>query len=204
MEAVAQKSVVKARQPALLTFDEYLKKEEKALHKHEFHNGKRKKMPGGTLSHTLLATNLLYLLNNLLYEADFENYVLNSDMKVHVPAYNKTFYPDGLIILGKPEYYRGSHSVILNPTVLFEVLSKSTELYDRNEKFTQYQTIPSLKEYVLINQSAAEVEVFFRENPTDNHWKFTKTTGMEGEFRINSVGCDLKMGELYRRVSELW
>ncbi len=205
METFAQKSPPKrAAAPALLSFDEYLKREERALHRHEFHNGKRIKMAGGTHHHNLLTSELIRILWNVLGQNAPDALVYSSDMKTHVPAYNKTYYPDATVVLGSPELFRGYQSVILNPIVLVEVLSKSTENFDRNEKFTHFQTIPTLREYVLVSQKAPEVEVFFRENPTDGHWKFTKTTGMEGSFRLDSFGCEIKMEDLFRRVSRLW
>jgi Uma2 family endonuclease len=184
----------------LWTFEEYLEMEEQSVVKHEFHNGKLTLMAGGTDIHNHISGRVITALNNSLDEKDETYFVYTSDMKVRIVAENKSVYPDGTVVEGNPIYYLGNNKVILNPVVVVEVLSKSTEKYDRGKKFEHYKTLKSFREYVLVSQDSPHVEVHFLENIEENVWKITHYDGLDKEVTLDSIDCILKMKQIYHRV----
>jgi Uma2 family endonuclease len=181
------------------TFEEYMAAEELSVEKHEFHNGKRTTMAGGTPPHSELSNNFGTMVNIALFNKDDEHFhVYNSDMQTFIPKTNKSVYPDLSIVEGIP-LLKHKH-VIKNPTLLVEVLSDSTEVYDRGDKFENYKSLPSFKEYVLVAQNKPLVEVFYRENPDDKEWQHTRYEGLTALVELRSIGCTLKMKDIYRRI----
>lgn len=185
----------------LMTFEEYLDAEERGTEKHEFHNGKLITMPGGTDIHAEIGANVITAINNALFIQDDETtHVYSSDMKIRISAENKSVYPDGTVVSGEPDYYLGRRTVILNPIVVVEVLSDSTENYDRGLKFDHYRTLDSFREYVLVAQDRPHVDVYFLQNPEEGLWKITSYEGLDKEVTLYSIGCTLKMKQIYHRV----
>jgi Uma2 family endonuclease len=181
------------------TFDEYMAAEELSEEKHEFHNGKRTTMAGASKPHTILNISIGAVIINALNDIeDFNTEVCSNDLKVFIPAINKAVYPDLTVVKGTA-IMKHKH-VITNPTLLVEVLSDSTETYDQGDKFKHYKTLPSLIEYVLVAQNKPLVEVFYRENGEDTVWQHTQFEGLEASFELHSIGCILKMKDIYRRV----
>jgi Uma2 family endonuclease len=181
------------------TFEEYMAAEELSVEKHEFDNGKRTTMAGGTPPHSELSNNFGTMVNIALYNKNDERFhVYNSDMQTFIPKTNKAVYPDLSIVEGTP-LLKYKHT-ILNPLLLVEVLSDSTEAYDRKDKFENYKTLPSFKEYVLVAQNKPLVEVFYRENPEDKEWQLTRFEGLAAQVELRSIGCTLKMTDIYRRI----
>ncbi|MEO6639497.1 MAG: Uma2 family endonuclease, partial [Ginsengibacter sp.] len=125
---------------------EYLAMEENSVEKHEYYNGKIIKMSGGTYNHNLIASNIITTLNMLLEEKQQEYAVLGSDMKVYSPRILSFVYPDAVVVCEKPLFYEERKDIITNPLLIVEVLSPSTEDYDRKGKFFDYKQIPSFKE----------------------------------------------------------
>lgn len=175
---------------------EYLQLERQANVKHEYRDGEIVEMPGSSRQHNLLGTNLIGLLYQKLRDGDFEVYP--SDMRVKVSEAGLYTYPDASVVAGEPEFEDAEVDTLLNPVVLFEILSPSTESYDRGEKFTNYQTIDSLQEYVLISQDRMSVDRYTRKN--DHEWTFRTSNGPEASVELASLGCELKLGELYHKV----
>jgi Uma2 family endonuclease len=185
----------------LWTFEEYLDAEEISVEKHEFYNGKLILMPGGTDTHSEIGCNTTTAINMSLYLKDDDaHHVYNSDMKVQIPTQNRAVYPDGTVVAGKPIYHLGHNRVIVNPILVVEVLSKSTEKYDKGKKFDRYKTLESFREYVLVSQDKPYVEVHFLENPAENVWKITHYEGLDTEVALESIDCKLKMKQIYHRV----
>ena len=145
------------------TFEEYLVLEEKALYKNEFRRGKIVAMSGGTFDHNTIAQNTGNAIGNALRKKKKKCRVANSDQKVYIADYDKSVYPDVSVYCNTPSFYKNRKSVLTNPTLVVEVLSDSTEAYDRGKKFTQYRSLPSFKEYVLINQYQAKVETWYKQ-----------------------------------------
>ena len=133
------------------TIKEYLAFEQRAVNKHEYYNGKIIKISGGTFAHNLIANNVSSELSVALRSKAF--FVLNSDMKIRIPQFDCFVYPDTVVVFEKPIFYEDRTDVIMNPLLIVEVSSRSTRKNDRTTKFEYYKTLPSFKEYVLIEQT---------------------------------------------------
>jgi len=177
------------------TFEDYLELETYAEVKHEFLDGHVWAMAGGTRGHAALCGRMTILLGSLLRERPCE--VFNSDLRVRVVATGLGTYPDVTVICGRfeadPEDPKGNTAT--NPLVIVEVLSPSTEQYDRGEKLTHYRRIASLREVVLVAQDARRVEVWSRSE--SGGWSECVSTG-ESTAHLPSLGCDLPLAEIYR------
>jgi Uma2 family endonuclease len=188
----------KIRQKKLFSFEEYLKREEKAVSKHEYLNGIIRPMPGGTFRHNLIAAQVTAALISLADELNQQLFVCNSDMKIYITSKNHGLYPDAVVVCEAPEYWNGRTDIILNPLLVVEVLSNSTEKYDRTDKFMEYKTLPSFKEYVLINQEKPYVESMYREEPT--LWRETIVQNLDESIFLASIGGKIDLKKIYKNI----
>ena len=179
-----------------LTADQYLQLERDAETRSEYVNGSVYAMAGGTRAHALLAGNFLAAVNGQLVGSPCEVYGAN--MKVHIEKVNAFRYPDISALGGPALTYDEKDDVICNPNVIVEVLSKSTEAYDRGDKFALYRLLDSLAEYVLVSQDKVEVEVHRRVGP--GKWASTLYNAKEDTFELTSVGCSVRLSDLYDKV----
>lgn len=174
--------------------EEYLKLERKAESKSEYVEGTIIPMPGATRNHNIINKNVSGLFWLQLRGKSCEVY--QSDMKVRT---NKRYsYPDTVVVCDVPEFSDDERDVLLNPTVVVEVLSHSTELYDRGDKFAAYRELISLQAYVLVSQLMPRVEAFKRQG---NDWLFSEISGLDKTLRLESIGCELKLSEVYEKVN---
>jgi Uma2 family endonuclease len=181
------------------TFEEYMTAEELSVEKHEFHNGKRTTMAGASKPHSIINMSIGAAIINALNSIEDDNTeVCSNDLKVFIPSINRAVYTDLTIVQG--EAVMKHKHVITNPTLLVEVLSDSTETYDRGDKFDNYKTLPSFKEYVLVAQNEPLVDVYYRENPDVNEWQLTRFEGLNAQIELRSIGCILSMKDIYRRI----
>jgi Uma2 family endonuclease len=174
-----------------LTPQKYLDLEELAEYKSEYYQGEIFAMSGGSPSHALIATNFARVLGNALQGSGCRVY--NSDLRVHVPAVTFYAYPDISVVCGKLELTGDRQDNLVNPVLLVEVLSSSTESYDRGQKFSLYRSIPSLREYVLVAQDRISVEVFRRNDV--GIWELHLPE--EGSVSLASVGCTIRLDDVY-------
>lgn len=176
------------------TYAEYLAHEEASNVKHEYLDGEIYAMAGGSPEHAELAVAVASSLRAQLEGKPCR--VFSSDLRIRVAPTGLTTYPDVSVVWGPLERDHEGRETILNPTVLVEVLSDSTERYDRGEKFEHYKQIPSFKEYVLVSQKAALVEVFRRHGDS-----WSRLEAKAGErLVLQSIQCELNVDELYRGV----
>ncbi|MBX2930230.1 MAG: Uma2 family endonuclease [Saprospiraceae bacterium] len=179
------------------TVAEYLYFERRAGERYTFHNGKIERMAGGTIPHNRIARNILGLLYNVMNRRpDLE--VFASDQKIYLPKYHAYVYPDAVVVAGVPIESEEEASAIMNPLLIVEVLSPSTLNYDRNQKFMDYQTLPSFKEYVLVRQDAPEVILAFREEP--DLWRSSEVAGLDSAVFLRSIEVSLSMSDIYNKV----
>jgi Uma2 family endonuclease len=179
-----------------LTEEEYLASERLSATRHEFFNGEIFAMAGGTANHSLIATNLLTRLSSLLQKRCL---VFNSDLRVKVQNTGLYTYPDAIAVCDRPELAGDKQDILLNPSLIAEVLSETTEAYDRGEKFRHYQTIPSLQTYLLVSQDKPQVEQFRRlENL---RWEYTQSTGLESSLELSAHSIALNLGEIYANIT---
>jgi len=180
------------------TVEEYLAFERKAAVKHEFYNGNIVEMPGGTINHNLIATNFAVALSIALEEKDEKYLVINSDMKIQIPAFNHFVYPDTVVVCEKPAFYEDNKDVITNPLLIVEVMSPSSQVYDQGEKFYKYRTLPSLQEFVLASQEQPWVNTFYRGKP--NTWIETLADKLESTIHFKSIDCEIDLKRIYKNV----
>ena len=178
------------------SIEEYFELEAQLIEKLEYYDGKITKMPGASYVHNLIATNVLIALGNALQDSKFE--VNNSDTKIHIPSIESFVYPDAVVICEKPLFYQNRVDTILNPLLVVEVLSPSTEDYDRGEKFYLYRSLASFKEYVVIHQNHILVSAFFRLNEKD--WRTDDVANLSESIHLQSVDVKLKLSDIYRGI----
>lgn len=178
-----------------MTPEEYLAFERASEQKHEYVDGEIFAMSGGTREHSLLGSNVTTSLSLALRRRPCE--VHTSDMKVRSGREPEYHYPDVSVVCGKPIFEDETRDVLLNPKVIVEVLSESTERYDRGDKLDSYGTIASLEEYVLVSQTKVRVEHYHR--GPDGTWIYRKLGA--GELLVlPSIGCEIPVDEIYLKV----
>lgn len=179
----------------LPTGEEYLAWEREADCKSEYLRGEIYAMAGATIEHNTIASNLTREIGNSLKGRPCR--VLASEMKVQIDAADAYFYPDLSGLCGEVVLHDEKRDTYRNPQFIIEILSESTESYDRVKKFLNYQMLPSLKEYVLVSQKMAVVEVFRKEG---DRWIYQLLTGNDARLTLESVECAVSLGEIYRNV----
>lgn len=183
-------------EPAALlhvSYADYVTAEATASAKHEWLNGVVYAMSGGTAAHAGLAATLARLLGNQLVGQRCR--IFSSDLRVRILATGLSTYPDLSVVCGKLARDPDSETAITNPTLLVEILSDSSEAYDRGEKFAHYRRIPSLQEYVLVGQRAPFVEVYRRNEA--QQWVLVAEARAGEQASLVSIGCTLVVDELY-------
>jgi Uma2 family endonuclease len=177
--------------------EEYLAIERDAFEKHEYLNGEIFAMSGASLRHNYIFHNTYGALANFLKGKSCKPF--GSDLRIHIPENSFYTYPDISIICGKPETTDSFTDNITNPSVIIEILSKSTINYDRGTKFSLYRSIHTLKEYILIDSNSIMVEIYTRQN--DNSWLLKEYKHLSDEFYISTVDLGLSLKEIYDAVS---
>lgn len=175
---------------------EYLAFERASRTKHEFFDGEVFAMAGGSASHNLIAVNLAGELRNALKDGPCR--VFSSDMRVLCPTGLRT-YPDISVCCGEPKYEDEQQDTLLNPLVIIEVLSPTTEKYDRVKKFEHYRSIPSLREYVVVASDRQVVEHYSRQADAA-HWLLTISQTPGETVRFPALGCSVEISEVYAKV----
>jgi Uma2 family endonuclease len=177
------------------TPEQYLNLERKAEFKSEYDNGLIRAMAGATRPHNLVAGNIFRSIGNQFEGRSCEVYM--GDMRVWVGPARQYNYPDIVALCGTPEFQDGTLDTLLNPSLIVEVLSSSTERNDRGKKFAAYRRLESLREYVLIDPEEVLVERYTREG---DQWVLSPITNLEGTLQLESVGCHIPVREIYARV----
>jgi Uma2 family endonuclease len=181
---------------ARLTPQEYLARERRAEFKSEFFRGETIAMAGASFAHTRLRDNLARILGNAFEGTPCQ--ALSGDLRVKVAADGRYTYPDLVVVCGEPEFEDAVLDTLLNPVMLVEVLSDSTERLDRGAKFHSYQRIESLREYVMISQHAPVVERYVRHE--GESWLLTPTVGLGASVTFDSIGVSVTLADIYQRV----
>ncbi len=179
-----------------MTPKEYLEFEKNSEFKHEYFDGEIFAMVGAKFNHNRISSNIVREVGNQLKQTPCS--VFSSDMRVKIQEIEKYTYPDIVVACDKIELLEDELDSLLNPVVIIEILSHSTEAYDRGLKFTHYQFIDSLQEYILIAQHACDVVKFKRNE--GNSWLYTSHMNMEQAIKIESIECELPLSEIYHKV----
>jgi Uma2 family endonuclease len=188
-----------SRQEPYYTPEEYLARERESEAKHEYLDGRIYAMTGASRNHIRITGNIFRELSTQLRGGPCEAF--GTDMMVRVAATGLHTYPDASALCGEPLFDEDSRTgVLLNPSVLVEVLSPSTEAYDRGDKFMHYRQIPSLREYVLVAQDEIHAELFTRAAEDGTRWVLTDARGPDAAVELPSIGCALRLRDVYERV----
>lgn len=164
--------------------------------KFEYHSGIVTERNLSDYAHSVIKTDTGVALGQLLGGSGWEAF--DGDLMVHVPAYNSYLSPDLYYIEGEPIFTDKEHRRVTNPGMLVEVPSKDTELYDRAEKWHMYQSLPSFREYTMIDSQKYSVESWYKLD--EEHWYLEECSDLVGSIHLRSLGVDLLMTEIYRRV----
>jgi len=179
------------------TIEEYLEMEQNAEVKHEYYQGEIFAMSGSKVPHNIIATNLTGILTQKLKGKSCRPF--KSDQRIHIPVNSFFTYPDISIVCGEIQTLNDDNWNIINPSVIFEVLPKTTRDYDLGGKFSLYREIPSLKEYLLIESEFLKV-LAFRINKA-GHWELEEYSNMNDELTIETIGISLLLTDIYEGVN---
>ncbi len=179
-----------------VTPEEYLAAERLSETKSAYLDGSVLPMSGATVNHIQIVSNITSELSAQLRARQCR--VLASDLKVGLQDSRKFFYPDVTVVCGELQYYDDRRDIILNPDIVFEVLSPSTEAFDRGAKFQAYRTVESLKEYILVSQERTLVEQYVRNG--DAGWTYKPASVLGSSLTLPSIECTLSLNAVYDKV----
>lgn len=174
----------------------YLEIERTGSLKHEYYRGEIFALAGSSEAHNLILTNILTTLNVQLRKRPCKVYP--SDMRLKIPQTGLYTYPDASIVCGTPRFDDVKHDTLLNPLVVIEILSPSTEGYDRGKKFQNYRTVATLQEYLLVSQDEYHIEHYINQN--DGHWLLTAYHGVQATLLLKAIDCTLALADVYDKV----
>ena len=178
------------------TPEEYLELEEQAEFRSEYRDGEIIPMTGGTTNHNQIALNLAFSLKIAPKKQNCRVYV--ADVRLWIPKYRQYTYPDVMLIEGQPLYTGNNTTTVTNPSLIAEVLSKSTQNYDQGNKFLYYRSIAEFKEYILINQYQYHVMHYVKTD--DGKWVFDEIEGESAFFSLETVESQITLSDLYEQV----
>jgi Uma2 family endonuclease len=181
-----------------LSVEEYLAFERRSEEKHELLDGEVFAMTGASRQHNRIVFNLAGILYPQLRGRPCDAFV--GDMRIRVDATGLYTYPDVVVVCGEPRFADAQVDTLLNPTVIFEVLSPSTEAYDRGKKFAHYRTLESLTELVLVAQERIEVEQYSRQ--PGGKWLLQAVDRLEDKVTLSAIACEVPLAALYERIFE--
>lgn len=184
-----------------LTPEEYITLERKAIPdaeavRSEYINGEIINMPGASFAHNLITNNISGELRARLKGSQYA--VFANDMRISIPTARSYFYPDVGVVCEEPRFEDDVFDTLLNPVVIVEVLSPSTEAYDRGERFAYYRQITPLQEYILVSQDQIRIEHYYRQ---ERQWIFTDFEKHDEILLFPSIQCELPLQEIYERVT---
>ncbi len=176
--------------------EEYLALEEAAEYRSEYYRGEIFAMAGGSANHNRITGNVYTALREVLESKSCEAFI--SDMRLHVKKNNLYTYPDVMIVCGQLKFVKGRTDTLTNPVAIVEVLSESTQGYDRGAKFELYRAIATLQDYILIDQARIHVEYFHKLE--DGRWLLAEFNELETVLRLEAVAVEIPLSRVYQRV----
>ncbi len=177
--------------------EEYFALLEQSEEKLEYHDGEVFMMAGATSNHNIISSNMIRRILEGLDNKDCIGY--GSDMKIEAAQRQSYVFPDVSVVCGPLEFAEGRNDTIKNPVLIVEVLSPSTEGYDRGAKFKMYRSLPSFREYVLVSQEEPLVEVFFKQD--DKSWRYQASSGIESEVTLAFIEHTIMLKNIYQKVN---
>ena len=186
-----------AKQPHLYTPEEYLALEEKAEYKSEYYRGEIVAMAGASINHNRIAKNVSFAIDGGLGGRPCESFI--GDVRLWIEQRQFYTYPDVMVVCGSLEFVEGRTDTVTNPQIIIEVLSESTENYDRSKKFHAYWTLDSLTEYVLVDQYRQRVEYFCR--ASEKEWLLRVLTKEDDVLKLETIGVEIPLEIIYHNVA---
>jgi Uma2 family endonuclease len=182
-----------------VSVEEYFRLEAAADSRHEYRDGIVVAMAEGTYRHSLISSNVIGDLHVHLKGKDC--HPLESNLRIRIPRKSKYYYADSMVVCGEPRFDPAApaETTILNPRLIVEVLSESTEAFDRGDKFADYREIESLREYLLVSQHVPRVDALIRRD--DGTWRFQPAAGLEAEVQLDELGIVLPLAEIYAGIT---
>ena len=190
------KALEKPQEQFFTTKEEYLIYEEQAIDRNEYFNGEITEFPETSLTHGVISGNLLGVLFPKFKGTNHR--LFNLGLKLFLPFYQSFTYPDAMVICGNIERYEDRQDVVINPTLVIEIISESSVSRDRNEKLVYYQSLASVQEYLLIDSRQCRVDTFFRKSKRE--WQMLIYQSMDEIVLLQSLGIEVSMRELYEDV----
>lgn len=187
---------MQAQEHRYYSTEEYLQLETAAEYKSEYYEGQILPMAGASVNHNRLALNLSTALNTILEDQEYE--VFMNDMRLWIPKNKLYTYPDVMVVFGQLEFLCERNDTITNPLMIAEVLSDSTEKYDRGKKFEFYRHIPSFQEYILIDQYRIYVEQFTK--TANGKWLLSEYKDINPVLSLVSVQLEIPLSSIYKKV----
>ncbi|MFM8309892.1 MAG: Uma2 family endonuclease [Microcystis aeruginosa] len=189
--------MLSATETKYYTPEEYLALEETSEDKNEYRQGEIIPMVGATTNHNQIAGNFYRRFPLNINNQDYYTYM--ETVRLWLSDYSIYTYPDVMVIKGQPLYQGNSQSNVINPLIIVEVLSNSTQAYDRGDKFKFYRSLPTFQEYILIEQSSYSVERYYKQK--DDQWLIDFVTGENAVLQLVSVDWQISLQDLYQRVN---
>ncbi|MFM7875073.1 Uma2 family endonuclease [Microcystis aeruginosa] len=189
--------MLSATETKYYTPEEYLALEETSEDKNEYRQGEIIPMVGATTNHNQIAGNFYRRFPLTINNQDYYTYM--ETVRLWLSDYSIYTYPDVMVIKGQPLYQGNSQSNVINPLIIVEVLSNSTQAYDRGDKFKFYRSLPTFQEYILIEQSSYSVERYYKQK--DDQWLVDFLTGENAVLQLVSVDWQISLQDLYQRVN---
>ena len=186
---------------AYYTSQEYLRLEREADYKSEYFRGEIFAMAGASENHNMISRRVSGSLYNHLQGKKCTHY--SADMKLHIPANTLYTYPDLMIVCGDKQFVDGEKDIIMNPVIIIETLSKTTEAYDRGGKFALYRSIPSLREYVMISSTTIRAEVMRKENDSPFWFLADEADTLEGSIYLKNIDLTLSLSDIYEETENI-
>lgn len=181
-----------------MTPEQYLEIERNAEYKSEYYAGEMFAMAGASEAHGLISINLAALLHSQLRRSQCRPFV--SDLRVNIPATGLYTYPDIVVTCGERKFIDAKADTLLNPVLIAEILSPSTEAYNRGRKFEHYRNIPTLNEYLLVAQDRIPVDLYTRQ--TAGAWLLTSASQLSDTLALPSINCSVLLADLYEGLTE--
>lgn len=187
------------KEPRRYTLAEFLRRMEQKEGYYEYYDGIITKLPMARGPHNTITANVIATLHHEILVSNQDYQVMSGQQFVYLPTLNFSLIPDALVVTDTPQYFDTNEVLLINPILIVEVLSKSTKKYDQNDKFDEYRTLDSFREYVLIDQKKCQIEVRYR--TAADTWVFTTYKDINGSIPLKSIGCLIDIAKIYRKIT---
>lgn len=186
------------KEPRRYMLAEYLRREERSNELHEYFDGRIVKLPPANAPHNIIMANIGTALYSASKQLNDNYTVLMGKQLVYLPHQNYALYPDVLVVQDIPQYFDTNETLIINPVLIVEVLSKGIKQLERTVKFHEYKTLVSFKEHILIDKQKCSIQLSYREEL--NSWRITDHTDINESIYLKSIDCTISLADIYENI----